>query len=82
MAQAILGLERVRSEVDISTLPRPPILHRGIYVIDGGNGGDDGGEEEGEDSRGGDGFHICDPLPDAWVEIGRQAVTGKHINLV
>ena len=70
--KAVLGLERVRSEVNISTLPRPR-LHRGVYLIDDGSGSDDEGSSDGGGGGGGggDGYHVCDPLPDAWVGIGR-----------
>lgn len=67
-----MGLERVRSEVDISTLPRPR-PHRGVYLIDSGGGSKDEGLIDGHRGGGGcgDGYHVCDPLPEAWVGIGR-----------
>ena len=61
--KAFLGLERVRSNVNVTMLPRPPALHRGIYVVDARDSASAGGSA--------DGYHTCDPLPDAWLEIGR-----------
>lgn len=70
--KALLGLERVRSEVNVSVLPRPPSFHRGVYVFDGDNGGT---PEDDVDSNGGaDGYHTGDPLPEAWVHFGRYDV--------
>lgn len=71
LLEALLGLERVRSEVNISMLPRAPSFHRGVYVFDSGGGGDGAEDEEVDSSGGGDGYHPGDPLPEAWVEIGR-----------
>lgn len=59
IAKALLGLERVRSKVNISTLSNPLVYHRGIYIIDA------------DCTTTADGFHTSDPLPDEWVEIGR-----------
>lgn len=57
--QAFVGLERVRIDVNASTLPQPLLLHKkSIFVVDGGSGADD--------------FHPCDPLPGAWVNISRS----------
>lgn len=74
LRKALLGLERVRSEVNISMLPRPPSFHRGVYVFDSIGGG--GPEDEEPGSSGvGDGYLTGDPLPEAWMEIGRYGVT-------
>ncbi|CAB1107896.1 unnamed protein product [Ectocarpus sp. CCAP 1310/34] len=73
LVKAVLGLERVRSEVNISALPRPLLFNRGVYVIGGGVEDErDGSSGGGGGGKGGDGFHVCHPLPDAWLEIGRR----------
>eukprot|EP00903_Cladosiphon_okamuranus_P014535 g13482.t1 len=68
LVKAILGLERVRSGVNISILARPPSFHRGVYVFDGDSvvAPED---KEAEGSGGGDGYRTGDPLPEAWMEI-------------
>lgn len=72
--KAVLGLERVRSNVNVSMLSRPPALHRGIYVVDARDSASAGGSA--------DGYHTCDPLPDAWLEIGRWEGCGTVMRLV
>ena len=75
--KALLGLERVRSEVNISMLPRPPSYHRGVYVF----GSDSGGgpeEDEIDGNGGGGGYFTGDPLPEAWVQIERYEAKGAE----
>eukprot|EP00752_Nemacystus_decipiens_P003390 g3137.t1 len=73
LVKALLGLERVRSKVNISMLPTPPSYHRGVYIICSDRGG--GPEEDETDvTCGGAGYHTGDPLPEAWVQIGRFSV--------
>lgn len=59
MRKAVLGLERVRADINTSTLARPLIPHRGVYIFEG-------------DAFGNTAGHLtCDPVPDAWMNIGR-----------
>lgn len=51
-------------------LPRPPSFHRGVYVFDSDSDGAPE-DEEADGNGGGGGYHTGDPLPEAWVEIGR-----------
>lgn len=61
--QAFLGLERVRTDVNVSPLAQPLLLHENsIFVVDAGTAADD--------------FYSCDPLPKAWVQISR--LVGRH----